>query len=39
METLLLESIFNKVAVLMSAALLKRDSSTGAFQGILRNFK
>ena len=38
-ETLLLESVFNKVAVLMSATLLKRDSSTGAFQGILRNFK
>ena len=34
-----LESLFNKVAGLKAAALLKRDSNTGVFLRILRNFK
>ena len=37
-ETPVLESLFNKVAGLRSATLLKENSSTGAFLWILRNF-
>ena len=37
-KTLVLESLFNKVAGIQGSTLLKRDSNTGVFLSILRTF-